>query len=336
MKIEQINLKYINLDPNNPRSKVDKEQDMLLQASIESEGQIEPILVEELGKNQYIVDEGNSRARVMKKSKKFSTINAIVSKKLSKEERLFKQITIDTHRKKWSNFDRDNAWLKLYKMGKYNPKSFAKKISESYSVIERFIKRADVLDVTKNMKNISASTVDEVLIGNKDKKTQTKILKTANKKSLGRIEVRKLAKVATKVSPEVFTEYDKGNISIDDVENMSKMKKENQKMALSSTKVLNTNKKQLKTMIEGKKITVKTKAIVLTSSQKINLMQEKFFKLSSDLRDMENLLDSLSAAEEQMAKAHMDKILSGVINELERQVLPSIKNFKKVLTRIRK
>ena len=164
MELQKINKKLINFDPQNPRVDFDKNELEQLQASIEDRGQLEPVHLEELSKDSFLVNEGNMRVAAIKKSTKVDYVLAIIEKKLTDEDRLLKQIIIDTHRKNWSTFDRDKSWKKLWLMGQfhYDVDTFAKKISVTKDTVEAFVDRMNLgEEFISKMKNISASNITE-------------------------------------------------------------------------------------------------------------------------------------------------------------------------------
>lgn len=329
-QIQEIDKKFIDFDPQNPRKEFDKEELETLQESIESHGQQEPVHLEELGKNSYMVSEGNKRVAAIKKSKRVGFVMAIVEKKLSPVDRLLKQIIIDSHRNNWSMSDRDVAWKRFWDMGKYNADSFAKKISVSKRTAENFIDRMGLgQEFLGKMKNISVSNIDETK-KIKDVKLRKKILSYADKNELKRKDVRKLALASDKVSEEVIDSLVKDKISVDDVNNFVGLNHKEQIMALTTTKALNTHKKKLKNMI--KKGDIDEQPFVIEATNKITEFQKQFFKLSADLRTMGYNLDELSKKDtKKLINTQMGKILKSCLNELENKVLPAIKKIKETL-----
>lgn len=333
MNIQTINKALISADPHNPRSMLDDDEVTQLQMSIETDGQQEPVHLEELAAGKsYMITEGHKRVAAIMKSKKIATVSAIVETKLSPEDRLLKQIIIDTHRKNWSLIDRDKAWKRLWDMGKYDANSFAKKISVSKEVTERFIDRMDLgVAFVSKIENVSASNIDETK-RIQDKEMRKKVLAYADKKGLGRIDVRKLATAATKVSSKVIDEVIKDNISIDDANNMVGLNAYDQQQHLETTRALNKHKKSLKKMITSGDIDVETRPLVEAASNKIADFQKRFFKLSSDLRLMGFDLDDLSKKDtKKLINTQMGNILRSCLTELEDKVLPAITKIKKTL-----
>lgn len=336
MELQKIDKKLISFDPQNPRKEFDATELEILQTSIENDGQQEPVHLEELSKSSFLVNEGNKRVAAILKSKKVTTVLAIVEKKLSPEDRLLKQIIIDTHRKNWSGTDRDLAWKRLWDMGKYTPESFAKKISITKGMAENFVDRMDLgTKFLSQMKNISTSNIDETS-RIKDKELRKKILTFADKKGLTRQDIRKLTNATTKVSGSVIDSVINDKISIDDAENMVGLSEKEQKTALVTTKTMNTHKKQLKNMIKKGSVSVESKPMIETSN-KITEFQMRFFKLSSDLRTMSLDLEDLSHKDtKKLINTQMGKILKSCLVELEDKVAPSIKAIKKTLESVEK
>ena len=332
MKIENIDKKFIKFDPENPRSELDDDEIALLQKSIEEEGQKEPVHLEELGKNDYMVNEGHKRVAAIIRSKNINTVSAIVEQKLSPEERLFKQIIIDTHRKNWNIADRDRAWTKLWKMGDYDVKSFAKKLSITKDIAESFVDRMDLgADFVEKIPKVSAYNITETKYI-KDKNLRKKVLKHANENELARKSIRKLSKIAPQVSEKIMKEVVDNKISIDDAENLVGLDDEKQTIALETTKALNTHKKNLKKMMSDGSISVEDKPIVKDMTDKITTFQQRFFKLSGDLRSMSYGLNQIKKVDaKKYINTQMEDILKSCLTELEDSITPAIKDIKKTI-----
>lgn len=336
MEIQQITKGQISFDPQNPRSKFNDEEITLLTASIEEDGQQEPVHLEKLSATQYLVNEGNKRVAAILKSKKIKTVNAIVEQKLTEEQRLLKQIIIDTHRKNWGMSDRDNAWKRLWYMGNYDAKSFAKKLSTTKLIVESFLDRMELgADFVKEIENVSAYNITETS-RMKDTGLRKKVLKHANKNDLGRKDIRKLANIAEKVDAEVINEVLSDKISIDDAKNMVGLNTERQKQALETTKSMNTHKKKLKKMMTDGSVKVDTLPFVEDASKQVTAFQQMFFKLSSDLRVIADGLDNLNKADtKKYINTQMESILKSCLAELKTGVAPAIKSMEKTLEGIK-
>jgi len=336
MEIKKIDKKQISFDPQNPRSKFDDEEIALLSASIEEDGQQEPVHLEKLSDNQYLVNEGNKRVAAILKSKSIKTVNAIVEQKLTEEQRLLKQIIIDTHRKNWSMSDRDNAWKRLWDMGKYDSKSFAKKLSTTKLIVDSFLDRMELgADFVKEIEKVSAYNITETA-RMKDKNLRKKVLKHANNKDLGRKDIRKLANIAEKVDKDVIDDVLKDKISIEDASNFVGLDKERQKQALETTKTMNKHKKKLKTMLTDGSVKIDTVPFVENASKKVTAFQQMFFKTASDLRVIADGLDRLSEADtKKYINKQMVQILDSCLSELKTGVVPAIKSMEKKLEEIK-
>ena len=332
MNILEIEKNKIQFDPQNPRGKIKDDDDLtLLMESIESTGQSEPILVENLGKDSYLVTEGHRRLAAIKKSKKLISVKAIVSNKLTEEERLFKQITIDSHRNNWDIPSRDRAWERLWKMGKYDASTFAKKLSVNKSTVVDFLDRMDLGEFVSSIPNVSASNITETKYI-KDKATRKKVLKFANKKDMTRQDIRKLSNLSNKVSQKVIDEVLDEKISIDDANNMVGLNEDQQQSALMATKNLNQHKKKLKTMLQDKSINTEDVKEVRKMSELINDFQMEFFNTSSKIRQLSGKLQYMKEQDlNKYSNTQMIKILKGCLDELEDAMTPAIKQIKESL-----
>jgi len=333
MEIRKISKKLISLDPTNPRQEYEDGELEQLRLSIEAVGQQEPVHLEELSKDTYMVNEGNKRVTAIKKSKSVDFVLAIVEKTLPAPERLLRQIIMDTHRKNWSMGDRDKAWKKLWDMGKYTNETFAKKLSVSTAMAESFMDRVSLGNAfVGTLKSISAYNITETK-NIKDKALRKKIIKFADKKGLGRGDIRKLSRSAGKVSSKVIDSLVKSKIVVDDLSNMVGMSEKDQDTALETTAILNKHKKGLKRMITSGQIKTEDKKLIMQASAKIDEFQNRFFKLSSDLRmmslDLEELNDNADL--KKVINTQLGSILRSCLEELEDKVVPAINGIKKTL-----
>jgi len=335
MEVRDIEKGFIVLDPKNPRSVIPDEDINSLLDSIESEGQQEPILVEELGRNEYLVTEGNKRVTAIQKSKKVKTVKAIIEHKLTPEERLLKQIIIDTHRQNWNMTDRDKAWKRLWDMGKYTPDTFAKKLSTTKGIVESFIDRQSLgSDFIQKIPNVTAYNITETQYI-KDKDKRKKVLVYAHKTELTRKDIRQLSQVAEKVSDKVLKEVFEDKISIADAKNMVGLKVEDQERALITTKGLNQHKKNLKKLLKDGSITEDVKKVRMISDL-VNEFQMEFFSTSSAIRKLSSKLQYMKDQDfEKYANHQMVKILESCLDELESAVIPATTQIRQSIKGIK-
>lgn len=326
-----IDKNKIDLDPQNPRSKLDNDEVLALQQSIEQYGQLQVVELEDLN-GRYLVMEGNKRVKAIQNSKKVDIVRAFISKKLSSEERLLKQIIIDSHRSNFPLVARDAAWKKLFEMGKYTKESFAKKLSVTPLMVETFIDRMQLgIDFVKSIDNVSAWNITETNCI-KDVKTRKDVLKYAHKSELARKDIRKLSRVVDKVSPSVLKEVLADKISIDDAQNMIGLDSKKQEQALHATKGMNKHKKQIKKMLSSGKIKTEDVVEVRKISDLVDDFQTEFFNTSSQIRKLSNKLQYMREQDlSKYANTSMHKILEGCLNELEEAVIPAINDIKKSL-----
>jgi len=324
MELKEINKKEIESDPDNPRKTFDNEEIRLLRESMEINGQKENILVEYIGPKKYIVTEGNKRLKAAMQSTKINTLNAIIETKLSPEERLLKQLLIDTHRKNFTLGDRDAAWKRLWDMGKYSIESFAKKLSTTKIIVESFIDRQSLgIDFVKKIANVSAYNITETKVI-KDKTTRKRVLEYAHKTELARKDIRLLSTVAEKVSAKVLKEVLGDKITIADAKNMVGLDEDKQEQALITTKGLNKHKKHLKTMLKDGSIKTENVEKVRKITELVTDFQMEFFKTSSQVRQLSSKLQFLKDQDlEKYANTVMVKILESCLDELEDAVIPA-------------
>jgi hypothetical protein len=315
---------------------MDESEVDLLRESIEAIGQTDPVHLETLGGGRYLTTEGNKRVKAIQQSKKVQFVNAIVSDKLSPEDRLLKQVVIDSHRSNFPLDARDSAWKKLWDMGKYTPQTFAKKLSVTEIMVKSFIDRTSLgLDFVKSIPNVSAYNITETQTI-KDVPTRKRVLKFAHKTELTRKGIRQLSSVANRVTPKILNEVLDEKITVADAENMIGLKAEDQDRALITTKVLNTHKKKLKTMLKDGSIFEENVKEVRQVGELIHAFQMEFFTTSSKIRQLSSKLQWLKDEDlDKYVNTQMKEILEGCLDELEESVMPAIKMIRTNISGIR-
>jgi len=113
MNLEQLPVKKIRFDPNQPRKEFDSIQE--LARSIDAEGLIQPIEVTKGKNGEYMVVDGERRLRAHIFLKR-DTIPCIVKEKI--DDRFVRQLVTDFHKKKLTISEQAEAIQKLLGAGK--------------------------------------------------------------------------------------------------------------------------------------------------------------------------------------------------------------------------
>ncbi len=103
--MQKIKISQIQADPLQPRQEFDVIYLKQLELSIAQHGVLQPIILEKVGVNKYLLVDGERRFRCAKKLG-LKEMPAEVVKKMSELERLVKRFHIQEQHKNWSNFDK--------------------------------------------------------------------------------------------------------------------------------------------------------------------------------------------------------------------------------------
>ncbi len=111
-QITQIKLTNIEADPNQPRKHFNAEKLKNLKNSISQHGIVNPIIVQELGKGQYLLVDGERRFRAAGLLG-LKDVPAIIEKTQKETDRLVRQFNIQEQHESWSPAEKAIAVDKL-------------------------------------------------------------------------------------------------------------------------------------------------------------------------------------------------------------------------------
>ncbi len=210
--IKTLSIDKIKPDPEQPRRTFDKEELEFLSKSIKSGFQINPILVDD--DYQIIVGERRWRAlkslgvKELKEGEHFKIVKGLQEREKrriqSDEDILHRPIDLE---------ERDKFWYKIYK--KHNFKT-QRELAEFLNVSEKLVTdafdRLELEKLTQRKFKVSPSVITEtVTLPIKDR---IQLLRTAEKKDIGKFKVREYVEAIKKYSdrPEIKSRLLKGKI----------------------------------------------------------------------------------------------------------------------------
>lgn len=137
-KVQEIELDKIKPNPNQPRKKFDPESLMELRDSILEQGLIQPILVEEIADNHYIIIAGERRYRASKMAG-LKTIPAIV-RSFTDLQRMEVSLIENIQREDLNPVEEAKAFSYLLTQSGISQEELAKKVGKGRSTITNSIR----------------------------------------------------------------------------------------------------------------------------------------------------------------------------------------------------
>lgn len=147
-KVQEIELDKIKPNPNQPRKKFDPESLMELRDSILEQGLIQPILVEEIADNHYIIIAGERRYRASKMAG-LKTIPAIV-RSFTDLQRMEVSLIENIQREDLNPVEEAKAFSYLLTQSGISQEELAKKVGKGRSTITNSIR---LLNLSQKMLN---------------------------------------------------------------------------------------------------------------------------------------------------------------------------------------
>ncbi len=152
MKSIEIALKNIVPDENQPRRYFNAEKMKMLKNSIKSYGIMTPLIVQEIGKGQYLLVDGERRFRAAKELD-LKEVPAVVEKAQNDTERLVRQFNVQEQHEAWTPTEKAVAIEKLSQhLGVTVPEA-CKLLNVSVGDTSRYIAYANIIDKTSWLKS---------------------------------------------------------------------------------------------------------------------------------------------------------------------------------------
>ena len=322
MQIVELEMKKVKPDPNNPRLTVEEIKE--LSESIKKHGQTDPIHVQEDGKG-YLIEDGHRRyaAMTMLKSKK---IQAIVNQKTGKDDLVLKQAYLDAQKKNLSVEDRDKAWKRIWKTGKYDEKEFRKILGTTRAKVVDFFDRMNLdPDLKKLLKARpgQAKSYTGMLQESRslDKKKRKKVLKMAIENDLGHKKVRQIREVVKDASDTLVDEYTTGNIDLEDVKKLKNLSEAKQKSGISAIKSMKGKIREIPKVLKDEEYAVEKKeGSRMNAHQFSEKLKEEIESTTAQLEAISGVLYTINESE--LYKEFTPGIKKGLkscLDELEEQ-----------------
>lgn len=166
--MELIKLKYILADENQPRKYFAADKMFQLRESIKKHGIKQPVIVEEIGKNKYLLIDGERRFRAATELK-FDEIPAIVEQPSSETERLITQFNIQEQHEAWTPIEKAMSLLTLSKALGKNLNEVCKLLNVSTRDTRNYVAFAELADKENYVRNEVPLAYAEQIISLKGK-----------------------------------------------------------------------------------------------------------------------------------------------------------------------
>lgn len=332
MEIEEIKLTNIVPDKNNPRGTQEEIEE--LAESLQTNGQLKPIDVEDLGNGKYLVTDGNRRFKgfelIYKKTKKIPTVKCIVYKTLSPFERLIKQAQIDSQSKIYDVRARDILWTKIWKSGKYTKAEFRKLLGVKAASVEDYFDRMGVDDDIKKL-DVNAGIMQETKILKGE--NRKKIIKFAVEHGKGAIALRQDVTVLKDASDELIDSFSKGEIDRDDVVKMKDLPQQKQLIAIETLKHLKKQAKTVPRLVKDDEITEEIMETPKGQAHKFLMrLETEIGKAVLQMNAIEGVLDMF---EEKKLDGEFDtktkKPLVLCLKDLQKAIVPASNRIEKTI-----
>jgi ParB-like chromosome segregation protein Spo0J len=337
MKIEKITLSKLVTDKLNPRESLEELEE--LADSIQKNGQQIPLNVEDLKDGTFLINNGHRRQMafklIKKRTKTEPLVDCIVENKLTPEERLIKQAVIDVQTKNWSVEDRDAAWKKIWTTQKYNKTEFEKLLGTNQLAVELFLDRMGLDEEIKKL-NLGSNMIAETK--GLEENTRAALLKKVAKEGTGRTELREIVKIVRNTSNTIKDALIKGEINVEQAEQLKGLKEEKQAIAIETIKSMNKQIKTIPKLVEKDKITRRNEKInkIIQLQQFIDKLQHEIGNASSQMMAIEGILQQIE--EDELDKVFNNKLknsLAMVLQELQETIGPTTNRIKKTIEKWR-
>jgi len=136
--MQKINIKEIQADPLQPRQEFDSAQLKQLEQSIAQNGILQPIILEKLAVNKYLLIDGERRFRCATKLG-LKIMPAEVVGKMTSVERLIKRFHIQEQHKNWTPFDKARAIKMMTDAEDISPKDLAAMLGVGQSTLNQLL-----------------------------------------------------------------------------------------------------------------------------------------------------------------------------------------------------
>jgi ParB/RepB/Spo0J family partition protein len=137
-KRTMVELSKIKPDPKNPRQSFDPKTLSELEASIRANGILNPLVVEEIEKGEYLLVDGERRYRSAKKLG-LKEVPVTIMDSMTDAERLVKRFHLQEQHQNWSHYEKSLALVELQKSSDMIESELASTLGISLSTVNRYI-----------------------------------------------------------------------------------------------------------------------------------------------------------------------------------------------------
>ncbi len=152
LNIQDISVKKITPDPNQPRKYFDAAKMKTLTDSIKRYGIKQPLIVQELGNNKYLISVGERRFRAALQLD-MDTVPCLVEKAKNETERLIEQFNVEEQHESWSPTEKAVAITTLAEKMGLSLTDTCRLLNVAKGVQDRYVAFANLIDKATWVKN---------------------------------------------------------------------------------------------------------------------------------------------------------------------------------------
>ncbi len=152
LNIQDISVKKITPDPNQPRKYFNAAKMKTLISSIKQYGIKQPLIVQEIGKEQYLISVGERRYRAAVQLD-MDTVPCLIEKAQNETERLIEQFNVEEQHESWTPTEKAVAITSLSEKMGLNLQDTCRLLNVSKGEQDRYIAFAQLVDKASWLKN---------------------------------------------------------------------------------------------------------------------------------------------------------------------------------------
>lgn len=339
MEMKKLEIDVLISDKKNPR--VDYEEIEELANSLEKNGQLQPLNVEDLKDGTYLIVDGHRRKLAFdilkKRNKKVPKIECVLNNKMTDDERLVKRAAIDAQTKTLYVDERDELWSKIWKKGKYTNKEFADKLGVDSGNVRDFLDRLNLnpkikRELKKSHGKKFAGILQETLSLPQDRRE--KVLRYAAKTKKGAMALRQEVRELKTASDSLVDAFTKQEIELNQVVQFKDLKEEKQKLMIEQIKLNKKHMVRLPEIIKDihKKPKDKKEEQKINAQKFVNRLVEEISKTITQLGLVSDVVDEIK---EQKIDEHLSPALKKSISLSLKDLLEEIDNTHELLNDVK-
>jgi ParB/RepB/Spo0J family partition protein len=323
MKLEHISVDKLIPSEENPREQLEEIQE--LSKNIELFGQQEPLKVQRIDKDKYLIIEGHRRYAAIKllNDKDFK-VACIVEEDLNEHDRLLKSCILDATKKLWSVSERDKVWKKLWEQKDAGMlrADFARMIGVGETSVRDFIDRLNLSPDMKKL-NVSAGVIKETQA--LEPKIRMKMLKWATKNDIGNHTMKKVVAGLRGANEKIVDAFINDDINLEVAQKLRKLPVDKIEIGIRAAVQLKKKVKKIPSILKGKAYESAEEAEkkkILTAEDFIQRLQSEILGTSGQLNAIKGILEAI---EDEKLDAYFDGNMKAIISECLQELVKSIK-----------